>query len=224
MKNIFLAIITLSSFSLASCLTSVHPLTTPETIVSDNRITGQWMNDDQVINIEPFMQSQFSKELQRSLGKEKAFHITGDKVKDSLLFNNLYLYSTQLKNNTYYMGGGLVKLGNNVFAELYPLSLQDSNNEDPFSFNNNFLPSYTIAKLEWNGNGQMIMKFIDGDFITEQVKQGRMRLKHEKDELFGTFTITASTQELQQFLQKYGNDERVFNKTSTVVMKRKPVL
>jgi len=223
-KIFFLTVFVLSTLTFTSCVTSVHPLATYRTATTDQRITGLWTSDEQLIVIEPFLQSNFGKELQRSLGKEnKPFVITGDASKDSILFNRMYLYSTTQNNITYYMAGGLVKLGNDLFAELYPLHVQDSRHEDPLAFHNNFLPSFTVAKLEWSGNGQMTMKFINGDFIAEQVRRGRVRLKHEKNELFGTFTITAPSEELQLFLEKYGNDERMFSKDQTVVLKRKPV-
>jgi len=47
------------------------------------------------------------------------------------------------------------------------------------------------------------------------------RIKNETDELYGTFLITASTRELQQFLEKYGNDSRFFNKENSVTLNRK---
>ena len=48
-----------------------------------------------------------------------------------------------------------------------------------------------------------------------------MKIKHETDDLYDTFLITASTNELQQFIQKYGNDDRFFNKENSVTLIRK---
>ena len=65
------------------------------------------------------------------------------------------------------------------------------------------------------------LDFIDGDFLYKQINAGRMKLKHETDELYDTFLITASTYELQQFIQKYGNDDRFFDKENSVTLIRK---
>ena len=67
----------------------------------------------------------------------------------------------------------------------------------------------------------MKLDFIDGGYLHDQIKAGRMKIKNETDELYGTFLITASTRELQQFLEKYGNDSRFFNKENSVTLNRK---
>ena len=65
------------------------------------------------------------------------------------------------------------------------------------------------------------LDFINGSFLYDQIKDGRMKLKHESDDLYDTFVITASPNELQQFIQKYGNDDRFFNKENSVTLIRK---
>ena len=40
-------------------------------------------------------------------------------------------------------------------------------------------------------------------------------------ELYDTFLITASTNELQQFILKYGKDDRFFSKENSVTLIRK---
>ena len=77
-------------------------------------------------------------------------------------------------------------------------------------------------KVNINANAALDLSFVDGEFIREQVNAGKMKLKHESNELFGSFLITASTSELQAFLEKYGNDERVFSKKTSVHLTRKP--
>ena len=83
------------------------------------------------------------------------------------------------------------------------------------------LQTYTIARIRFSNSNNIKLDFIDGDFLYKQINVGRMKLKHETDELFGTFLITASTSELQQFIQKYGNDDRFFDKENSVTLIRK---
>ncbi len=84
-----------------------------------------------------------------------------------------------------------------------------------------YLPTYTIAKLQILNNDSLVIKFLNGQFIKEQVAAGKMMIKHESDKLFDLFLITATSNELQHFLLKYGNDERLYSKDGTVILKRK---
>ena len=81
--------------------------------------------------------------------------------------------------------------------------------------------SHTIARVEFSNTNTMKLDFIDGGYLYDQIKAGRMKIKNETDELYGTFLITASTRELQQFLEKYGNDSRFFSKENSVTLIRK---
>ena len=85
----------------------------------------------------------------------------------------------------------------------------------------NRLNSYTIARVQFGTVNTMKLDFIDGGFLHDQVKAGRIKIKNETDELYDTFLITASTRELQQFLEKYGGDSRFFNKENSVTLNRK---
>ena len=76
-----------------------------------------------------------------------------------------------------------------------------------------------MAKVVFNGN-HMEFRFLDSDFIRNQLINGRVGIKFEKDDLFRTSLITASSNDLQQFLRKYGNDERLYNKENTVTLNK----
>ena len=83
------------------------------------------------------------------------------------------------------------------------------------------LHTYTIARVQFTNTNIIKLDFINGSFLYDQIKDGRMKLKHESDDLYDTFVITASPNELQQFIQKYGNDDRFFNKENSVTLIRK---
>ena len=83
------------------------------------------------------------------------------------------------------------------------------------------LQTYTIARIRFINSNNIKLDFIDGDFLYKQINAGRMKLKHETDDLYDTFLITASTSELQQFIQKYGKDDRFFDKENSVTLIRK---
>jgi hypothetical protein len=209
-----------------SCVSSLQPLVTLETITTDQRITGKWASDKDVYTIKSFPQSEYAKEMGKIGGdKKEQKPLSADEKRDSVLYSKMYIVSFQKDGASYYMAAKLIKINGQLFADLYPAAMNDTrlseDQPDPYSVNQDYLPGYTIAKIEMNGNSGMTIKFIDGDFVITQVKEGRMKLKHESNELFGTFMVTASTEELKQFISKYGNDERIFSKNTAITLTRK---
>jgi hypothetical protein len=80
--------------------------------------------------------------------------------------------------------------------------------------------SFSLAKISFVNNNMMI-SFLNGDYIKELISSGRVRIKHEKEDLFGSCVITASSDELKQFLEKYGNDDRLYSKNNLITLTRK---
>lgn len=221
MKKIFATL--LIAFSLTSCVSSLQPLVTLETIATDNRITGNWTSDGKAFNIVPLPQSEYVKELQGLTGNNKTPRpLNEEEKRDSMLLSKMYVVSYKDNGVSYNLGIKLIKLNGQLFADLYPLYINDGKQkDDPYGVNHDYLPGFTIAKIEMNNSAGMMIKFIDGEFILKQVKEGRIKLKYESNELFGTFLVTASTEELKQFVTKYGNDERIFSKNAAITLTRK---
>ena len=121
------------------------------------------------------------------------------------------------------MFGSMIKLNGHLFMSFFPADLNSTDStEDPPEMNPaSIIYSYTIARIEFINKNTMKLDFIDASYLYDQIKAGRMKIKNETDELYDTFLITASTRELQQFLEKYGNDSRFFNKENSVTLSRK---
>lgn len=228
MKKIFSLIIAgASMLSLSSCITSLQPLVSYDKIITDNRIVGSWQQHGETFIIEPLPTSKFAKNVKQWAGKtgEGIFAFTGDKVKDSIVFNKAYAVSFEKNGVQYDMVAALIKTGNNMYMDIYPATMYDGKQKedhtDAYNFSYDYVGGFTVAKVEMTGNSGMKLKFMNGDFIKEQVTAGKMRLKHESNDLFNTFIITASTTELQQFIEKYGNDERIYSEENTIGLSKK---
>ena len=227
MKKIFAFIlITAGILSLASCITSLQPLVTYDKIITNNQILGNWTREGDEFLVEPMHSNELAEALGNISGNnEKPSGLTGDPIKDSILISKAYVITYEREGVKYYMAAALMKLGNNLFMDIHPGIMNDSkaseDYKDPFTFNNDYLAGFTIAKVNITANA-ITLQFVDGEFVKQQIKAGRMKLKHESNELFGTFVITASTQELRSFLEKYGNDPRIFHKETTITLTRKP--
>lgn len=96
----------------------------------------------------------------------------------------------------------LVKIGQDLFFDLYPLPEYSET-----AFGQNLFPVHTFMKVKLNGNKLDLIQF-DLDKLNKLFKSNLIRLRNENVD--GTILITAQPKELQKFLDKYSDDESVF--------------
>lgn len=221
MKKVFpFLLIALIAISFTSCITTIQPLVTAKNAVTDNRLTGTWLRENTVYQITPLLQSSLVNK-QNADSKNKGLTLTLSR-EDSLQYANMYLVSFNKYGLNYNMVAGLTRIGGQLYMDLLPLIANSEEPNvfgDPFQSTVDYLAGSTIAKVNVD-DGSLKLHFLDGEVIKEQVQAGKMRLKHESNNLFGTFMITASTSEINSFLGKYGNDERIFTKNAVTLTRR----
>ena len=222
--NFIMSIVILVTAS--SCVTTLQPLVTSNTAIADNRLEGAWEQDGEEYIVQKVFNSEFykknKKDLEKSRKKNKGQLSDKDK-RDSVLFSKSYMIKYTKNGIQYLLFGSMIKLNGRLFMNFTPADITNTDTsgaEIDISLSDR-LNSYTIARVQFTNNNIMKLDFIDGDFLYKQIKVGRMKIKNETDELYDTFLITASTTELQQFLEKYGNDNRFFNKENSVTLNRK---
>ena len=226
-KNLFLIIALTVLVLLSSCITSLHRLTTYTTVTSEPKITGNWQYRELQVKIESLPTSVFYKTIMTAdtsklLGKKPIF----DSPEDSLLYTRSYVVGFIKNDYQFYMICSLVRLGNVLYADLEPVEVTSlkseagkDKDEDGLFSGGSYITSHSIAKLLISGN-EIQFRFLDGGFINDQLNSGRLAIKYEKDDLFETDLITASSKDLQHFLVKYGKEERLYNKENTVTLKK----
>ena len=210
----------------SSCVTTLQPLVTYNTAIADNRLEGGWEQDGEQYIVQKVFSSDFFKKNQKDLEKsrkENNGQLSEKDKRDSVLFSKSYLIKYSKDGIQYLLFSSLIKLNGRLFMNFKPVDMTEidtSNAEIEINLSNR-LDSYTIARVQFTNNNIMKLDFIDGGYLHDQIKAGHMKIKNETDELYDTFLITASTTELQQFLEKYGNDSRFFNKENSVTLNRK---
>jgi hypothetical protein len=98
----------------------------------------------------------------------------------------------------------LVKIGDDLFMDL---SATDDNYTDKVFGSMVWFPVHTFMKVKLNGNKLDLIQF-DLDKLNKLFKSNLIRLRNENVD--GTILITAQPKELQKFLDKYSDDESVF--------------
>ncbi len=101
----------------------------------------------------------------------------------------------------------LVDIGGDLFMDLYPAEVKYDSD-----FSMNFFPVHTFMKLSIRDK-KLDMTFFDLDKLNKLFERNLIRLRHENVD--GTVVITAQPKELQKFLDKYSDDDSVFEETET---------
>jgi len=226
MKKIIFIISIAILVTTSSCVTTIQPLVTYNTAIADNRLEGGWEKDGQEYIVQKVFNSDFYKKNQKDLEKsrkENNGQLSEKDKRDSALYSKSYMIRYSKDGIQYLLFGSMIKLNGRLFMNFTPADMTEidtTNTETEINLSNR-LNSYTIARVQFTNSNIMKLDFIDGGYLSDQIKAGHMKIKNETDELYDTFLITASTMELQQFLEKYGNDSRFFNKENSVTLSRK---
>ena len=199
--------------TLSSCLTIMQSLITPDNIITDKRIEGLWSkSDSKSILVQKLMDSIFKKMFTELKDDWKYT------ARDSVFYTKLYVISFREENLGYTWLAGIVKIQGQYFLNLVP---EDILNDNENEVHVEGMATSSIAKLEWKNDNSLILYFLNGDYIKEIILSGKARIKHEYDPLFDTFVITASSGELEQFLERYGNNQSLFKGGNTIILTRK---
>lgn len=190
------------SIFLSGCfLKSLHPLVSEKDAVTVNGITGVWEKDDQRWTF--IKEGEYEDLTMSGVQGNAEFSITmTDEGSDSTnTDHNSYLIiyedlSEEQVDSSYFFGS-FAMLNGDYYLDLYPFDLGSLNFES-----SHYLPVHTFSKISLNEDSLVISLFKDS-WIEEQITDNRVRIKHEKTE--DTVLITASTEELQKFIIKYGN-------------------
>ena len=197
----------------SSCLTTMQSLITPDNIMSDKRIEGLWSkSDSKSVLVQKFMDSKFKK-MFTELKNEWKYT-----ARDSVFYTKHYVISFREENLSYTCLAGIVKIQGQYFLNLKPEDVLNNNEKEAYVEGE---ATSSIAKIEWKNENSLVLYFLNGDYIKEIILSGKARIKHEYDPLFNTFVITATSGELEQFLTRYGNNQRLFDGGNTIILTRK---
>jgi hypothetical protein len=102
----------------------------------------------------------------------------------------------------------LTNIGDETYIDFVPFKVKSG------LFGNNSISAHSFAKISFY-NDQLEIRMFDGEYITDLLHNKRIRLKHEKIGEDDEIILTASTTELRSFIEKYGNDEDLYDDIET---------
>jgi len=175
---------------------SLRPLYTKENVVFDRKLLGTWMDDPN----EPEITWQF-KSIDKPENAYKLIFTGEDGMKGSFVAH-------------------MLKLQDKLFLDVYPSELPwdpEDPNEIEWPYNTLFLiPTHTFVKIDSAGP-RLKMRLMLETQLKELIEEDPDAIEHVVVE--DRLILTASTKELQAFVLKCADGDKVF--TDEIVLERK---
>jgi len=212
----------LVSIILSSCVFSLFPIYTEETLVYDPGLIGKWELDETVIEItkgELTASKNMKTEKVDGAISLKETPGEGDSPEDikKHLAKAGYTFTVSTEDEIHQYKVHLVDIGGEHYLNLYPV---DSNGKysakeaDPYA--DNLYPVHTFMKVEFDAQQLKLINF-NLEKLNKMFKKNLIRLRHEivYDKLMSTKSdgdviITAKSEEIQKFIKTYAKDPSVF--------------
>ena len=114
--------------------------------------------------------------------------------------------------------GFLVKLGQKYYMDYYPAETVAMQHYNDF-YKSHYVKMHTAYSIRFLKNDEFELKQFDEKFMRELVENKKIRIRHEiRDD--GTFVVTASTEELQQYIMKYSDVPEAYYSDNTSIYTR----
>jgi hypothetical protein len=187
---------------LGGCLPvmSLHPLVAEKDIVFEEKLLGTWLDDPN----SPKSTWQF-KRVEDRTQKDGEFD---PPKKPEIAYKLILLNNEDNTKGSFF--AHLIKLEDRLFLDVYPSRLpcaQPDPNED-WLLNAFFLmPGHSFAIID-SIEPQLKLRWTNQEEMKKLLKEEPNVVKHELVE--DSIVLTASTEQLQKFVMKYADDERVF--------------
>jgi hypothetical protein len=191
MKFLRWGILALAAMTWLSCVVSLLPLFDDGYLVSDPGLLGAWRA---AVSADTWT-------FEKAEGME--YLLTQRQVEYDLEESP---ESKKVPGDTVRFRARLGRLGAGLFLDLIP-----AEEGNPVVRNDlykaHMIPGHTLARV-WLEKDSLRIVFLDEDWLTAAVKDGRVALTHV--EAKGWLVLTAPTSGLQTFILKYGDDKKAF--------------
>ena len=196
MKKISSFLFAVSLLMLAGCgLTTLHPIFTPGDLIMDTHLMGKWENEKTWYRFDP--------------ASQVALEDIPEKLQQ--FSSKFYLLTTDKGRNLAF----LIKIGDHHFLDVYPIEGDAEKDIDPF-YKLHKVRMHTVHRLDYETPSSFRLQNFEDSYLENLIHKKQLRIAYTNVKNSDTneedIVITASTNELQQFLSKYGSDINAYDK------------
>ena len=189
MRSLAVGLIAFQMMLIAGCTPSLHPFYKAQDIVSEPALIGTWK--------ETATAAPMILKFEQANGKDQAYILT---VNDAWIPGPFIAH--------------LLKIDNHLFLDLYPE--ESDNNSDKTGL---LIPSHCVVVVD-QIEPELKLRELDDNWLYNYLKQNPAALKHEFAESewiknFSALILTASTEELQEFVVKHLDSKDAYTQSKT---------
>jgi hypothetical protein len=200
---------------LSSCLKTLHPIFTVKDIIYEPKLIGTWKTGNEQSKSLSVATESGSARI-TNLAEESSLELP---EKISAIKQKGYFISYQDKDGTttqQYIAF-LARIGKHLYFDYFPAEKKADKIGDEF-FTSHFIKMHTSYRVEISEDGSFELSRLDESYLTKLIDEKKLRISHEKD-ASGNIVITASTDELQQYIIKYGDEPGAYRSEKTFFTK-----
>jgi hypothetical protein len=199
---------TIKSFSLlfvlalllSSCVVkSLHAFYTQNLLYFEQNLIGNWLDSDKAL----WSVQSFKKVILKENHKENAAELNKDELK---MYNNykdgyvVYLEKDSTKSTFLAMP---FKVNNQLFLDFTPIEDQESDQAHNDLYKMHLINTHTLAKFDITSDDEINIKWLSSKKLEALLDDNKIKIKHEKTGFDETILLTASSEELVKFIEKY---------------------
>jgi hypothetical protein len=211
MKKIYIlsCCIIVAAFFGGCGLATFYPIFTPEGLVYDSRLLGNWANENDT-----------------PLSFQPASTVDDQSIPEKLrpYKNKFFLQQTHDTKRLAF----LTIIGNHFYLDVYPLEENGSENVAEWFYSSHLVKRHLIYRVDFLNAGALKIRSIEQDYLEKLLKSKEVRMPftvvRESSSDEQKILVTSPTEDLQRFIAKYGDDEKAYNNEHSLYTKSTTVV
>lgn len=203
---------TIKSFSLlfilalvlSSCIVnSLHSFYTQDIIHFEQKFIGRWLDKDSV----KWDVQSFQEVILKENHKENFSELPQDQLKMYNNYKNGYVVYVEKDSTKSTFLAMPFKIQDQLFLDFTPIEDRESDQAHNDLYRMHLIKTHTLAKFDITSDDEISIKWLSSKKLEELLNENKIKIKHEKVGFDETILLTASSEELVKFIEKYMDSE-----------------
>ena len=197
-RAFYIACLLFLIISLNSCLTTLYPIFHSNEAILNEKLLGYWKctDKDKKISYMEFIKIPADRKTELSPAIQK--------ISDKGYFVSRISNVGDITEQYFVF---LVKIGKNYYLDYYPAELPSQKNVNRF-YKDHSIKVHSNYRCDIKDNNHFEIRLFEKTFLDKLISDNKINIRHEV--IGNKNLITASTDELQKFIIKYGDNPDAF--------------
>ena len=187
---------------LSSCVVkSLHAFYTQDILSYEPKFVGNWSDSDKGFwEVQPFKEV-----ILKENHKTNVSELDEEQLKLYNNYNKGYVVKYEKDSTQTLFLAMPFKINNQLFLDFTPIEDHEIDKSRNDLYKMHLLNTHSLAKLDIESNNSVSIKWLDQDKLEALLKADKIKIRYEKVGFDETILLTASSEELVKFIEKYIN-------------------